>query len=323
MKYLTLFISFFFGTNLFCDLTLEKRIEAQKKIEKVFYEKRIWPKENPNPKPPFEEMVSEEAIKRKVEDYLKKSAALEEFWNNPITGEELQAEIERMVKQSKDPETLKALFSALNNDPMLIAECIARPNLAERLVNTYYAYDKKFHREKLEEIQAIYRDLKVRNIEPSNINFYRKVHIKSGNCEKNGLFGIECFDSEEFEKISSNFPSVFGFSEIKETPDGFIIYITENKSSSELKGGIIYLKKQGIDEFLKNYYPNLNINVPNYKYKLPQKNKSELVSLTPTAPNSWEPLWYIPEGRESHLAIWTGSEMIVWGGKDAFTTFKT
>jgi len=40
----------------------------------------------------------------------------------------------RMVKQTKQPEVLHELFAALGNDPFVIAECLARPVLTERLV---------------------------------------------------------------------------------------------------------------------------------------------------------------------------------------------
>ena len=47
------------------------------------------------------------AIRTKTEDYLRKSQALEVYWHRPITGEQLQAEMERMVRQTKQPEVLE------------------------------------------------------------------------------------------------------------------------------------------------------------------------------------------------------------------------
>ena len=38
-------------------LTFEQRVKAQAAIERVYYAHRIWPKENPGPKPAFEQMV--------------------------------------------------------------------------------------------------------------------------------------------------------------------------------------------------------------------------------------------------------------------------
>jgi hypothetical protein len=40
---------------------------------------------------------------------------------------------------------LRELFDALGNDPFVIAECLARPVLAERLVTNWYAYDQRIH----------------------------------------------------------------------------------------------------------------------------------------------------------------------------------
>ena len=44
--------------------------------------------------------------------------------------------MERMAKRTKQPEVLRELFDALGNDPFVIAECLARPALAERLLTT-------------------------------------------------------------------------------------------------------------------------------------------------------------------------------------------
>ena len=55
----------------------------------------------------------------------------------PITPEQLQAEMERMAQHTKQPEVLRELFAALGNDPFVIAECLARPVLAERMLTSF------------------------------------------------------------------------------------------------------------------------------------------------------------------------------------------
>src|SRR4029077_11783591 len=81
-------------------------------------------------------------IEKKVEDYLRDSRALEDYWQKPIAPEQLQAEMERMARNTKQPEVLRELFEALGNDPPVIAECLARPVLTERLVAELFAHDK-------------------------------------------------------------------------------------------------------------------------------------------------------------------------------------
>jgi hypothetical protein len=73
-------------------------------------------------------------LEKKVADYLRKSQALEDYWQRPITAEQLQAEMDRMAADTKQPEVLRELFEALGSDPFVIAECLARPIAAERLV---------------------------------------------------------------------------------------------------------------------------------------------------------------------------------------------
>src|SRR5262245_54189664 len=108
-------------------LTFEDRVAAQRAIEQVYWSHRIWPADNPQPKPPLSEVMPDSAIRARVEDYLKKSNALASLWNHPITGPQLQAEMDRMASGTHDGAMLSELFAALGNDPFLIAECLARP----------------------------------------------------------------------------------------------------------------------------------------------------------------------------------------------------
>ena len=78
--------------------------------------------------------MSQAQIEKKVEDYLRNSQALEDYWQRPITPDQLQAEMERIASHTKQPAVLRELFAALGNDPFVIAECLARPVLAERLI---------------------------------------------------------------------------------------------------------------------------------------------------------------------------------------------
>src|SRR5882757_8820251 len=123
-------------------LTFAERVAYLRAIEEVYWNHRIWPKENAKPKPSLDEVMSAEQIEKKVEDYLRDSQALEAYWQKPITPEQLQGEIDRMAQNTKQPEVLRELFEALGNDPFVIAECLAMPVLTERLVAELSANDK-------------------------------------------------------------------------------------------------------------------------------------------------------------------------------------
>src|SRR6478752_6112624 len=122
-------------TKVSCNtLTFAERVAYQRAIEEVYWRHRIWPKENQNPKPSLDAVVSQAQSEKKVADYLHNSQALEGHWQQPITAEQLQGEMDRMAQHTKQPEVLRELFEALGNDPFIIAECLARPVLAERLI---------------------------------------------------------------------------------------------------------------------------------------------------------------------------------------------
>ena len=98
--------------------------------------------------------MSETQLQKKVENYLRKSQALEDYWQRPITAAQLQAELNRMAQNTKQPEVLKELFDALGNDPFVIAECLARPALADRLLTNWYGYDQRIHARLRQHAQA-------------------------------------------------------------------------------------------------------------------------------------------------------------------------
>src|SRR5437867_4189478 len=128
-------------------LDLEKRISAQSAIEGVYWRHRIWPSDNPGPKPSLDQVLPESVLRAKVEGYMLESKALERIWARPIRDEELQAEVERMAASSRAPQVLQEIFAALGNDPIVVAECLARPLVADRLIRDAYAHDPRYHLE--------------------------------------------------------------------------------------------------------------------------------------------------------------------------------
>src|SRR5437667_5367973 len=129
-------------------LAFAERVAYQRAIEEVYWRHRIWPRnggERPDRKPSLDAVMSQAQLERKVANYLRKSQALEDYWQRPLTAEQLQAEIDRIASHTKQPEVLRELFGALGNDPFVIAECLARPALADRLLTSWFAYDERIH----------------------------------------------------------------------------------------------------------------------------------------------------------------------------------
>src|SRR5262245_49652842 len=124
-------------------MAFAERIAYQRAIEQVYWRHRIWPKERPDPKPSLDAVMSQTQVEKKVEDYLRDSQALEDYSQRSLTVEQLQAEMDRMATHTRQPDVLRELFEALGNDPFVIAECLARPALADRLATNLYAQDQR------------------------------------------------------------------------------------------------------------------------------------------------------------------------------------
>ena len=61
-------------------LTFEERLSYQRAIEGVYWRHRIWPKENSNPKPSLDVVMSQAQLEKKVKDYRRNSQVLEDYW---------------------------------------------------------------------------------------------------------------------------------------------------------------------------------------------------------------------------------------------------
>src|SRR5262245_55604844 len=118
-----------------------ERVAYQRIIEDVYWRHRIWPKENPARKPSLDAVISQAQLENKVAGYLRDSLALKDY-GQPISAEQLQAEMDRIARDTKQPGVLQELFEALGKDPAVIAECLARPILVERLIADFSVQDQ-------------------------------------------------------------------------------------------------------------------------------------------------------------------------------------
>jgi hypothetical protein len=128
------------------NLTFAERVAYQRAIEEVYWRHRIWPEERLDPKPPLDSVMSQAQLEKKVAAYLRDSDVLQHYQHGPITAEKLQAEIDRMASYTKEPDVLREIFNALGNNAFVIAECLARPVLAEDLLRKIHDdYQEPLH----------------------------------------------------------------------------------------------------------------------------------------------------------------------------------
>src|SRR4029077_4204569 len=140
-----------------------------------YWQHQIWGKENQKPRPSLEEVMPDAAIRAKAEDAVRRSLALEKIWQRPVTPEQLQAEMQRIARDTKNAGLLRELWAVLDNDPFLIAEILARPLLADRLIRSSYTHDEniygevrrraqnnlKWHGDRLREMDGYYVEIEL------------------------------------------------------------------------------------------------------------------------------------------------------------------
>jgi hypothetical protein len=212
--------------------------------------------------------MSQAQLEKKVTDYLRKSQALEDYWQWPITAEQLQAEMDRMAKHTKKPEVLRELFESLGDDPFVIAECLARPLLAERLFQSKLQGSPKANEEA---IQSGSRH----NADVTTLNGYALPVIVTTSDLEGG-----CMDDTWRATTLMNAPSARVYHTAVWTGTEMIVWGGFDSAGNALDTG-------------GRYDPITD-------------------SWTATT------MAGVPTGREMHTAVWTGTEMIVWGGYDEY-----
>jgi len=246
-------------------LTFAERIAYQRAIEDVYWRHRIWPKESHDSKPSLDAVMSQAQLEKKVADYLRKSQALEDNWQRPITAEQLQAEMDRMAQHTKQPEVLRELFEALGNDAAVIAECLARPALADRLS----------------------ADLSVQD---------ETRHFESPRIDGVGTMSVATM----LGRIAYILPEISDSC----TDDTWTATSTIGAPSARQAHTAVWTGAEmiiwgGITQHTGGrYHPSTD---------------TWMATSTTNAPS----------GRQFHTAVWTGSEMIVWGGQNGANFFNT
>jgi N-acetylneuraminic acid mutarotase len=283
------------------NLSLDNRIFYQEKIERIYWQERIWPDKNTS-KPSFENLISREIVQKKVEDYLRKAKAIEVYWHKPIQESQIQAEMDRMVRNTKNPKMLQKIFDALNNDPDVIAQCLALPSLANRLIRNRYSSDAVFHAD--EKSKASQDASLITNAETmqSTSGKYYELNFSSND------------DLTEFNEINSQYSKLKlrQVSKIQEDSERFYVFAVLERSEKTLKVAIVEWKKESFDSWWRIASKDIPIAVPNFNrtaFSLRNTiNQSDCVDQT------WTSIPAAPQPRTNHVTFWTGSEMLIWGG---------
>lgn len=302
------------------EMSFETLVTCQQAIETVYWQEREWPAANFQPKPALDAVMPAAAIQAKAHDAVAKSNALAVLWQSPISSAQLQAEMDRMALSSKRPDLLAKLFSALGNDPVMIAECLARPLLADRLIRERYASDRSLN-EVAGQGQAF-----------DDWWATQRSRFVSENTAPAASYSLPRIPEQV---VSSDFWTPT--QSLPERTDGSIVWT----GSEMIVWGGGALSGTGKFKTGSRYNPGTDTWTPVTTIDAPLERGfhtavwtgSEMIIWGGCGPFEWRfcslangarynpqtDTWTVigpgaPSSRLYHSAVWTGSEMIVWGG---------
>ena len=319
-------------------LTFAERVAYQYAIEEIYWRHRIWPKDNPEPKPTLDAVMSRAQVERKVNNYLRMSQLLAEQWQRPITPEQLQAEMDRMTSDTKKPDVLRELFAALGNDPFIIAECLARPILTQRLLadrkggSSGTLLDAKFNPNAIGDSSPSTHDLIA-----SEATGLPALQARRATYTLPKIL-YDCADDSWTATPNASAPDPRRDHSAIWTGSELIVWGGYN-----ITGGQLHTLNTGAryDPAIDTWTGTSTTNAPlgrnlhravwtgnammvwgGENYPVGVLNDGGRYN---PATDTWLPVSTAnaPVPREQHSAIWTGREMIVWGGRDWTTWFNS
>lgn len=336
------------------ELTFERRVAIQRTIDRFYWSNQT------GTRPPFDRVVPRHASEERVRDVLKKSQALEQIWRRPITAAMLRAEMERVARDTLMPDRLRQLYEALGRDSFVFQESVIRSILADRLAREEFAADERIHagaRARAEALQGMMRSgeigldtgaglsatigsrfgsprrMVVRLVRDDPAGSGARVRgIPSEMLATAGSGTVDdprsiSLDGSAFEAWRARAPQALGaIGAVVESPEGFSWKVVLADDGDEATIATYSVPRTTWDEWWTQTAAGFD------EKRVPAEavHGSDLYTLldadTVCPPdNTWTPTTMVGtmSPRYQHTAVWTGSHMIIWGGSNDTTLYRT
>ena len=296
-------------------LTFQERVDAQEAIERVYYSYLE------GATAPFEDAVPRATLERKVRLYLQQSDALERFWHWPVTAESLRRELQRVTRSTHFQGRLREIFAALGNDAFLIQETLARPALVGRLSRSFFRDDDLIHAASLVEANDALGWLRRGRMDLENNPRWGVMDLVLAKPapaprSRDGIAVLE-LDVDALATRRARLSGGIGeVSEVREEHGAFVIEMLLADTGDGFRVGTYAVPKRTWDDWWDQVSPTLEVRrvaaVADPAAVLPELSGPEGACVGDLWDNG--ALDDLPEPRFAHTAVWTGTEVIVWGG---------
>ncbi len=311
-------------------LSLDERVACQRRLAEVRWEHMLWPEQNTRPKPSFAEVMDEAVVRARALRGIKMSRALADSYDAAPSARELAGELERLGRDSRDPQLLAAYFAALDNDPTTVAECLARPLLAERRLRDLYADDPVRHAA----ARAIAQEARDGNTpleEFAKRGRFAVREFRRGTIRDEAA-GVIAIGDAEWADFVATLPLTRAVKEsgtparrVRELDGQIVVSELRAREENRVVLAVLSVPTESFDAWWSRTAPGVPASLPAPTEATPsdqvgdeeQASEYELPPLARAGctPGQWTPTYVgEPQPRYAHTSIWTGAEMIVWGG---------
>jgi len=310
-------------------LSFAERVACNEKVEDVYWAHRIWPETNPGVKPPRNEIVTRQQVAENVEASLLHESALMEVWGEALTPEQLQSELDRIVDHTQHPELLRDIFAALDHDPYLVVECFVRPRLAERRLRDRFSTNPEIHAEARLAAESILisspsaAELRSHGVSVSDLAWRVddpsasvKSQVEAAPYELRVSAGEFADLTHRMEDELGELATLVGsgFTSLIEDEQRFVSVSVLDADDHSVGMSVAMWPKRELEPWLEELRSEIRPADPlRAGYTLPEiKSESTCID------NTWAPTSTTgaPENHSFNVTVWTGAEMIVWGGGD-------
>ncbi|MFN7967536.1 MAG: hypothetical protein U0V87_17815 [Acidobacteriota bacterium] len=322
----------------------ERLVAAQRTIEEVEWQHRLWPSENARAKPSLSEVLSDRQMRGKVDDTLRQLSLLQARWGYTLTPALLQAELDRMARDTRDPAQLAALWQNLHNDADLIGASLVMPRLIEPLIRRYYARDRELHNDVRTRAERERLAL-INHVDPKSLGVVTLSidYLFSGGPKTTTQSGQVVLDAQGWNALVSRLSAMWPgngdspspaslplhqWSPLREASNSFYSVSLTDKGDGRLRVVSASWPKRSFDTWWSNmrdqFSPYALTLERGLRLPVIATNSNDSASPAPSGPTTgacdddhWtEMRSSLPISRQYHTAVWTGSEMIVWGGQE-------
>ena len=301
-------------------LDLDQRVSALEALERVRSRHRTAGRSEATP--------SLATLEGRVRTTLQQSLALERIWSERVTAAALGRELERMRRGTRMPQRLQEYIDALGRDPVLVQECLVRPVLVERLVHARFAWDARIHAAVRESAAALRARLllgeRVATPEPAKVELL--LDPGDGPPPPPAVRDVpqRRLDAAAFDAIRASFEH--GVSPLRETAEAFFVDVLVEDEPARMLLWRWAVPKRSWPDWWSEVSPLLApLPAGMVATEAIDAGALELDRSVCLPDDVWNngSLGDVPEERAEHGAVWTGTEMLVWGGTTLWGEYVT